>query len=871
MQRSRQLADNITWYSNPALQFAASVMRYRVNTVLLRHPNAALSSPYNLNTFNAFSNLSSSSYDATIITSNTCSSDSYYFSIALDSKLSNPVSLFVGNGKKDTKHHYQEQVNDYYTMDEHGFKRVICEDTLEPLFNVIHSIAFFEHISQTKDSLIHILSKLVVVKCRIRKSNDVWNRQFKIPETLATKYRLATKDSERKMYARMIAKRTGIRSKMCTWVLCSLLGNYRHCKPSSRSFIMKHRELLYEVFLYNKNSEFVDKLMHRCGNLFNFAMREYIVYAVENMPAFHQALAKLFDWDQFRTTVIQSMDYYRTWLNIQLSNETPNPSSLYKSLIDPNSMSEFFDYTCQHFQTYHHQLKHYYASIFTTESIFKKKRTKITLAENPLLEEETKQEITDEDLEKQLYDALDGISLSNDSKQAENLANDEDEDDFDLTTDIYKQMHLNAIDARELEREAATHRKTRSLIYIKYMPLEHITVMKWIVSHHINKYYSSLAGIYVPTKTLIFMVQYIKIFGIPKHVAKRAMLLVLLLQKGEWSANEKHRQIKNLRDTEPYTYTLIQCCIDMIAKHMEILIVATLPGHYFESQIIAIQNRYPWTKTINGLPFHPTLCYYCRHCKSTKIHTIKFDNNKQDQLYASSTSEIKLIPEKKEEDTSKKPTKPKKEKVKCVILNSYLRMDNDVEDNENRKWCRRNRGTRYPECDIDPLCCPSVLGRVIKIRDHLILLCTKCGFGQIYIPSRCGILDSGVICSNCTLREENSKYIRKYDLMIQWGYPPGQETASCELCPKRMKKTSSIYMFPFNILLCSRCSYGGLARLIDTKSLITELNTRDKLLQCMIAFKRQRQKRKNDKLCKKSAMYGGIEKNSWLNQTSDVF
>lgn len=865
------MADNLTWDTSPALLIAAKRLRELVTAALLRSPDAAISIP----------NISHG-YDPDLIRSDNPNHTqlSYYCTVGLDATLSDPrlklpcripkppkpdvkelklvvvadTSVNDYTSKKPKRQQQPQrqidntaQIRTYEEQDERGYTHVICEDTLEPLFDAVYATAFFEHISQVSDPFVHILSKLLMVKCRRRKSTDVWNRKFQVPGSLARKYNLAEKESERKMYALMIAKRTGIRSKMCSMVLCSLLGNYQHVRASSRPVTRESRKTLYDLFCFNQHFDFIDALMTQCDNLINFAMREYLVYAIENMPAFKEEIVKLFNWEDFKTKVITAMDTYREWLSDQLDDPS---ASIWQSIQYTDTRTEFFDYTCTHFKNVHETLVHYYASMFTVESILKKKRKRIKLVRLPTAITQPI-ELSEDELERQFNESL------NDVKVGSLDPDDEDEDTFDLTTTKYSQAQLDAIHARELDKQRAALRVSRYIAFELYMPQEHIQVMRDMVRGHINRFFSDPDRIYTPTSTLLFMIRFIRIFGITREAAVRTAKLITLLQRGAWSNSMKGKQLRQFKKSEPYAYTLVQCCIDMVTKALEIVVVAELPQHYTDNQIAAIQNRSPWVKTLGAVFLHPTLFYFCQYCKNTPTQVREFDISR-DQLAQPNDHTRKTVGA----ATGGKKYNPKKKKSQ-VILSSYLHMDGCLYDRTNTKWCQSSRSTRFKECDEVPLCCPSLLGRIIRFDGDLLCLCPQCGFAMVYTASRCAVLDTGMVCARCTQLEENKRYVTKYNLMVRLGYPPEQEVAQCMACPKKMNKTSCIYLYPCSILLCGRCSSNALAIALDTANIVIN---KENVTRFILDFLELKAARRANRSCGRLRTYGNMTRDKWSSQ-----
>ena len=830
MQRSRQLADNVRWNNSPAFLFRVQELRSNTSCVLLRS-TSALGIPLLCPMFEPG------------IPITTAPHVSYYSAVGLDATLF-PVG--------DEEEEYD------------GYTHVICEHTLEPMFDKVHSAAFYEHISNVKDPLTQCISKCIKCKCRTRKSPAVWERKVKIPESLAKKYKTAKTDAIKKMYGKMIAKRNSLRNTFCSWVLCSLLGNYTHAHPSCRPAKAEIRKLLYEIFLHQKYPEFVDALMAKCGNLINFSIREYMVYAIADMPAFQSELEKIFDVAKFKETVIQSMDGYRLYLLLQMQDET---SSIWKSISEPSARTEFFEYTCNYFKSCHDKLEHYYASIDSVEREFKVRRSKIPLAPlpkevvalPPLLPPPPPPAASDKTEEWDMFESeFFALLDENKTNNEDDVGGYSDDDEFDFTKDMYLQRHLDAFDAREKEKAKEQERKLRGINLSLFMPIRHIECMRWMVRSHIHSR-SSVDLLYQPTDTLKWVITHFRLFGIEKLAAARALRLVDLIQQGHYSAIEKTNQIRNLRDTEPYVYTLIQCCIDVVAQSSKVVYMAELPRHYWENQVIAIQNRFEWTQRFNQLPINPTLFYYCSSCTSVFSLVRQFDKtSEQINIPSDNPRSPASIVDDDDNDHDEQNLK--------LLPSSYLGMNGDLDDRTNTRWCRTKRGTTSEMCKVKPLCCPSLLGRIIRFGDRLLCLCTNCAFPMVYDSDRCGVAETGIICSKCTNLEESRRYKTKYDLMVQLGYPPGQETASCMKCAKVLKKTSSIYLYPFNILLCSKCSSSRLANAVD-RALETH-GTKELMTNFIVDYIRTRDHKRSMYQCRKIAAYGYQTRNRWLAQHS---
>jgi hypothetical protein len=465
--RSRQLADNVRWNNSPAFVYRVENLRQNVSDVLLRTTTAltipGLYLPYE------------------------------------DVPFVGPLS-YAGAIDMDSR---------------------MWSSTMASM-----TAAFFEHIGRISDPLVQCISKCIKCKCRTRKSSAVWKRKTNIPAGLSKKLHMASNETERKLYTSIIASRSHIYSTFSTWMLCSLLGNYQHSNPDTRLKNPKTRRFVYDLFQTEDHAPFVAELMSRCWNLNNFAIREYMVYAIRDMPAFERELNTMFDVYVFEQQVIDAMDSYRAWFANELENRQLVLDMCTYSVhgVTSTGLSAFFDATKQHFETHHDNIKPYYASIPTVERELEVRRSQNEVPLIPLpVEVLAREQSSSSDAGAAAVDAceengrgyeelddwaavLDGVDSNGSTEWS-----DDDEDSFDPNTDAYTQRHLDAFDARDREKMAQSQRKLRGIDFTKYMPALHIHHMREVVRKHVNKHVSSLT--YVQTDTLLFVIKYARVFG----------------------------------------------------------------------------------------------------------------------------------------------------------------------------------------------------------------------------------------------------------------------------------------------------------------------------------------------------------------------
>ncbi len=303
------------------------------------------------------------------------------------------------------------------------------------------------------------------------------------------------------------------------------------------------------------------------------------------------------------------------------------------------------------------------------------------------------------------------------------------------------------------------------------------------------------------------------VFGISDEACDRASNLLKWMHERVYSQRIKVEQMKNLATTEPYVYTLIHCCIVAIEESNKCLVVGNLPYHYRQAQLESLQKAYP--ELDGGVHELSTCLIYCKYCETLFVRVRTFDDpdsvcvppTTSSDERTPSASGMTHVRRKQANKTfhlnQQHPRQTETHYLKMYIdLNAMCTTTAAVNNNEWLECYRKRRGAKEG-CKDNQLCRVSMLGRIIKFKDMLIIMCPSCTFD----PSMCAYTSIGVVCSYCTKNIEQRKFKRKSQITVELGIfkDPTQKTCDCKGCGSTLSNASSMYIYPFGIVLCSSC------------------------------------------------------------------
>lgn len=822
--RSRRLAENATWQTSPQQKYRCDHLWNRVTSVLLRHPTAlctptlAVQQPID----NDFQ------YQDLMCSTNTERDHlaSYLCCVLFDSNLSGG-----------------------------GLHSVVCQDTMEPMFDKLQMAAFFIPISQVTDRLALLLTKGIPCKCYTRQTkkkrgigmDEEEDSQTKELTKLKKKLASAKSPQLKKFITKEIHDIYHTQRTLYHWIACTLLGNYRHALPSSRPNRRSCRQFIYDEFVSSPVGGLARDLVKYCKSLVYFAVREYTVYALHELPGFRKQIHKsLFDVEHYERVVLDACNSFRVLLT---------------SIQDWTNTQMIFGRIEQHFVSYRKNLQQFQRPF---DSIFKDlTRVRTTIPLVPLNGHRQLIKSNNVDLT---------MGYTNDDQNSDD---DEETEGFNPLEKQYTIRHLRAFATRDAIKKKNTMRKETSLNPFDYMPHDHVRFMHDVIHHHVIQSISTTLG-YCLVDTLFWFMQPCIVgacLGIQYEVCERVLKLLSLLHQRVFSSGEgvtkriysetqKKSQIKNLAESEPYAYNVIQCCIDTIVRVSKFAVVGWLPSHYRHNQTRALQASYP--ELTGGIHDLATCLIYCKYCG--KIDTkIRSFNDPESTSVPPNLSSDERSSSTSSASTMEVMPRLDESSYKSMFIN--LNAMASGRGGDSLRCYHKRRGVKEG-CDENDLCRVSLLGRVIKLSNNaLATLCPQCSFPMEYDPQQSAVTRKGTVCSFCTRELDQKRYTTKWAIMMELGFKPGQRSCRCSACDEPLTKSSSIFYYPFGLFLCSKCSI----RQVVTDVRLYMANGeaapgREGCLKLIVETIRQRKWERERSKVKQYRCYGYKTSKQWLNQ-----
>jgi hypothetical protein len=163
------------------------------------------------------------------------------------------------------------------------------------------------------DSLAYMLLKATPYRCWTRKFASTLRERFE-----GGAYRNANKPTQSEITRMFDAMQT--RKIVYRVILCGLLGNYPHCKPSSRPLSRQLRQRLVAAFDTKAEGAssaisltIVRGIMTRAPNLIKMLLREHMVYLIDSGddPFIQKVALSRMNYELFRRLTIETMDALR--------------------------------------------------------------------------------------------------------------------------------------------------------------------------------------------------------------------------------------------------------------------------------------------------------------------------------------------------------------------------------------------------------------------------------------------------------------------------------------------------------------------------------------------------------------------------------
>jgi hypothetical protein len=412
---------------------------------------------------------------------------------------------------------------------------VVCEQTLRCYHRRMILLATCEQIASVKSRIAYIMSKTIPQKCMTRKFGAVCMNLF-----------AQSRDTERKVKQLL---------------LCSLLGNYRHCSPDSRPIADARLRLYYLLDIHAEESAWFRSLFQQCGHVVAFAIRDYLVYAIEDNPSFVQHMNQMFDWQEFRTIVTNTMDRVRRYISfsVRISQTGARPAPFTES-----SSGAVSHVLCSDLHSIvnpaHDRLlticyKRWNSNIASALTSAAKLLPLIPIA---------------------------GPAASVAATAAVDAADSDDEDEDD---EVVESQDANDVVVQDWQPFVS--------------PVQYQAMKKLVLR-------------LLPTKSNVLFraACFFPCFGIPVRVSSMTCDVIRQIQNGDSDTKTQRRLLQDLRETDRHAYNLLHVTSQLIHEIENFTFLRTLPVHYFRHQIDAVQRRF-------GLPSGKLLdsALVFRYCK----------------------------------------------------------------------------------------------------------------------------------------------------------------------------------------------------------------------------------------------------------------
>lgn len=750
--------------------------------------------------------------------------------------------------------------------------RVVCVSTCPPLYHKVVKSAFFVHTIKVKEPIAVMLSKVIPCKCRTRMFHDVLEGLFKAPS--AVRIAKARNNKERQRLLQVQRDKRELETTSRNWTLASLLGGYEHVTPSTRPS-GNMRKLLYSMFSSLSSSEVVDSsncrerpcylwfygLTRSASRVLNFAIRDYLVHAIDDIPALKRQLGSLFDVDEFKKITISTMNTVRSWfrdldpdrlketfanawtiqndasitLTRRMKKVAEFPIFAEMSALVAQGHARILRIAYDGSQTsLEHTLKSNRGAVplralSVSDKIIskysneeeEKKKDEWSWLDGVGEDEEEDEEEEDEDVKEppmkkvkrsdpddplSVIDSEDeweagqkhredvSLGASSSSSSDEYLDNEqEDSDDAQREEDISRVINpilegytsfISKRFARRDQRKAiSSQRKTTGLVLDRYLSQSHIEALSRLCDAHVI-YHTKNHLDYVTADTITVCITAFETFGVDKSTIERILKLCGHIRKGDYSGKDTTVQLRSLKRTQPYAYSLLQGSVDIVKNAQRVLVMSNLTVDVTNHQIQALSNRFRFTRTLPVLMIEEKSCYlyYCNGCFNI-FSLVRDFNSPFKQRYSFGYREIYFNYEEGDAYCSTK---------KSVLLNST-----------------------HNKCHLHALCKIPLLGRLVRFTGKFYLLCPNCSAVMVLDPTNCAVTTKGPVCCTCTEALVDSRIVTKTKL-LQWvGIPDDQCAVKCLKCDKELSNSDTIFIYTPGIFLCSRHHSPYIAKAMD--------------------------------------------------------
>lgn len=700
----------------------------------------------------------------------------------------------------------------------------------------------------------------------------------------------------------------GMKREITEIILCSLLGNYTHCTKDSRADAPM-RQTLYGIFMpltfYHAAvgmnlTDHIVKLVHGgvAPLLSLFAMREYLVFLIDDDPVLRSHAVVLFEYEAFRVIVLKAMADVRVYIR--------------ENMRDGGTMTEATIEMNVHIDALNALLKTGYEAVVKRTICRKPKPMPFDLIKSargrlpPALEwgkaralklhycceptsdekcsvtrghtrakrNRNEEEDDDEQQEEEEEEEEEkGESKRTGGRKRRKRGGDEPQtlirealgigaaalDVADVINDINDSKEVAAVvmdqsidgcwrpSPHDIPPEEGSRAITRDCIF---------AVDSAAICEMIKKIDPATSGVDAFRQVL----EYLPALGASLDGITRHLKLGLTQHEGQNTLRLWEETMTELRRDHPYTYNLVQAAAAAWIAHSSIR-CTELPYHYLKSQTMAIAARYELlpppagdgeeeSKLPLAIPDQPCRIVLCRVCK--RVYSI----------------------------VRKRPQPPKKKLGRPKPIPTHGYVDVTVDLTTDEMFCNKGRSWMHEKCGESPLSEVTIIANEFRFAGHTHFICAQPTCGQIAILNAVHTVytEHGAACYMCsnairTKRAEVSpavqqvrdmllsrRLVRKTNkLATQKERVP--DAPHCYLCDRIINSEAKLLLYGVSTYLCHRHQqneirayiHAGMARCGYSVEVCcdnqTEDTTRELLLKYATAHK-ELFKRANDRIRK---------------------
>lgn len=208
----------------------------------------------------------------------------------------------------------------YVDSNECKFNQCINYLLHENLHTRVQNLSYYTSIAKLKDPIERILSKVLPQRCQGRKSYSIFLQCTRFSKKELTKIaeqeggKLTPKQQLRKQ---QFQHTLDVLKKL---VLCSVLGYYPHSTSTTRPCI-ETRIKLYNLFL--SDSVWFDNLIEHGSFIVEYALRDFLVYAIPDNYGLFQHISKLFvQFDVWADITKEAVEKIRFYFKFELDTKS---------------------------------------------------------------------------------------------------------------------------------------------------------------------------------------------------------------------------------------------------------------------------------------------------------------------------------------------------------------------------------------------------------------------------------------------------------------------------------------------------------------------------------------------------------------------